>query len=68
MLDQTVWLHVRPNDGGTHILIWHLESEDAPGTLCGQSTQDMEVVTESWEEVFSPCRHCVIKLRESKAT
>ena len=56
----TVWLHIRENDG--HILTWHLESEDAPGTLCGQSTHDMEVVTEAWMEVFSRCRHCDIKV------
>jgi hypothetical protein len=65
---ETVWLHIRPNDGGTHVLIWHLESEDGPGTLCGQSTHDMEVVTESWEEVFSRCRHCDVTSRENKAT
>ena len=46
-MGHTVWLHIRPNDGGTHILTWHLEAEDAPGTLCGQPTHDMEVVTES---------------------
>jgi hypothetical protein len=68
VVSETVWLHIRPNDGGTHILTWHLESEDAPGTLCGQSTHDMEVVTEAWVEVFSRCRHCDIKLREGNAT
>jgi hypothetical protein len=66
-VSETVWLHIRENDGGTHILTWHLESEEAPGTLCGQSTHDMEVVTEAWMEVFSRCRHCDIKLRESGA-
>ena len=45
-MNETVWPHIRENDGGTHILTWHLDSQDAPGTLCGESTHDMEVVTE----------------------
>ena len=58
MTERTVWLHTRHNDGGTHVLIWHLESDTPPETLCGRTTRDMEAVPTPWDEVFSPCRDC----------
>ena len=65
MTERTVWLHTRHNDGGTHVLIWHLESDTPPETLCGRTTRDMEEVPTPWDEVFSPCRDCHALERES---
>jgi hypothetical protein len=62
MAERTVWLHNRENDGGTHVLIWHLG--DSSETLCGRTTQDMEAVPTPWDEVFSRCRDCVVKVSE----
>ena len=62
MVERAVWLHNRENDGGTHVLIWHLQAYNRPETLCGRTTHDMEPVPTPWDEVFSRCRDCVVKI------
>jgi hypothetical protein len=64
MGERIVWLHNRENDGGTHVQIWHLEADNRLETLCGRTTHDMEPVLTPWDEVFSRCRDCIVKLSE----